>query len=489
MLLISNFFLVPLYVLHLGKEQYGLWLLVQSIVGYLGFSNLGIAQSVSNLVATKYAQEDYGSIRIIASSGFMLYSCIITVILLILLPCLYFFPMENLFNGSDDLKSIIFPVLTVSSVFFLCKLPLSIFSSTLKSMNLIYKEQMFALLSSVIQIFGVIFVLKSNIGILGLAYVYGATGLILGISLYLYLPTKIKNFRISFRFVDIEVAKMILVPGGYFFLLQLSGALIAGTDNVIISMFMSISDVPPYAIAFQLSMILIGLVSVFTSSMIPSVTIAYSKNNMKYLANLYTRGLQICFALGSLITVLLIMFGPEFIVLWVGETQYMGNMAFYCLVGFVFITIIIWPADALLVGTTNHKIYALAVLFEGIMNLLFSIYLVQLFGLLGVALATFSSRALVSGWALFYLASKIIHVGARTIFLEVISPLIIPILGIFLCAYALDQIGLMGWYRIIFNSTFITLLYFGMIYAIAFSSTDRHKCRKVILSDWFNRLS
>ena len=57
--LLSNLVLVPMYLLYFGKEEYGLWLVVLSIVSYLGFSNLGIAQSVANFVASTNAKNDY----------------------------------------------------------------------------------------------------------------------------------------------------------------------------------------------------------------------------------------------------------------------------------------------------------------------------------------------------------------------------------------------------------------------------------------------
>ena len=54
--ILTNLILVPMYLHYLGKEQYGLWLVVLSMVSYLGLSNLGIAQVVSNLVASANAK-------------------------------------------------------------------------------------------------------------------------------------------------------------------------------------------------------------------------------------------------------------------------------------------------------------------------------------------------------------------------------------------------------------------------------------------------
>ena len=68
--LLSNLVLVPMYLLYFSKEEYGLWLVVLSIVSYLGFSNLGIAQSVANFVASTNAKNDYDGIKSIVAAGF-----------------------------------------------------------------------------------------------------------------------------------------------------------------------------------------------------------------------------------------------------------------------------------------------------------------------------------------------------------------------------------------------------------------------------------
>ena len=479
---LSNFILVPLYLLHLGSEQYGLWLLVQSVVSYLGFSNLGIAQSVSNLIAAKYAERDDLAIRVIASSGFWLYLVIVSVVMLLLLPSMYFIPFDNMFDTSDDLKGLVFPVLMVSSIFFLCKLPLTIFSSTLRSLNLIYKEQLFALIATLIQVFGILVVLWSDIGIIGLAFVYGVTGLFLGLALAVHLRKEIPGFTISIKYADFIVARQIIVPGGYFFLLQLSGALIAGSDNIIIASFQDVSSVPAYAVAFQFCMLTIGLVSVLTSSMIPSITIAYSENNMEYLAELYLRGLQICFAIAILVAVGFLSVGPDFIIAWVGKENYVGNSIFYCLVGFVFITIIIWPADALLVGTTQHKGYALMVALEGMLNIGLSIWWIQLWGLFGVAAATFVSRALISGWFVFYASAKITNIGLSAMGSKIFVPLLIPFFGIILGSYIINLVSLSGWYSVFLGGGWLLVIYVVLVYSFSFTDKNRESLSKLIRS-------
>jgi len=144
--MLSNLILVPMYLYYLGKEQYGLWIVVLSIVSYLGFSNLGIAQIVSNLVAGANSKRDYNGIKAIVATGFWLYMAIVFIVFIFVIAAAIFAPIGNLFKVSVSLKKVVTPVLIISSAFFLLQLPLTIFRVTLRSLNLIYKEQLLGII-------------------------------------------------------------------------------------------------------------------------------------------------------------------------------------------------------------------------------------------------------------------------------------------------------------------------------------------------------
>jgi len=102
--MLSNLILVPLYLLYFGKEQYGLWLVILSIVSYLGFSNLGIAQSASNFVASRNAKNHHEGINSIVATGFWLYVIIIVIVMALFLAAVLIAPIESFLKVSDNLE-------------------------------------------------------------------------------------------------------------------------------------------------------------------------------------------------------------------------------------------------------------------------------------------------------------------------------------------------------------------------------------------------
>lgn len=469
--LLSNIILVPMYLYYLGKEQYGLWIVVLSIVGFLGLSNLGIAQVVSNLVAGANAKKEYDNIRAIVTTGYWLYVIVAFFVLVFVLGAVLLAPLKSFFKVSSSLEKIVVPVLIISSVFFLLQLPLTIFRVTLRSLNMIYKEQIFAIIFTVIQFVGVLVILLLGIGIIGLSVFYGVVGVLSGLILFMYLRSIVPGISVSREFFNKKLAKELMTPGIYFFILQLSGGLIFSTDNIIISAVLGTAVVAPYAVAFRFLMIISGIPSVLTSNMLPAITSSYVLNNRKYLSDSYTNVLSLCFGFGILVVFLLISVGPDLMIKWVGIENYVGNSTFYLFIVLIFIQIILWPSDSILMGTTRHRGYAIMALFEGFLNLSLSLWWVHIWGVAGVAAATLTARLATNGWFIFYRAYTITEVGMK-VFFTIIKPFILPMLGTLIIIHILNLMPFMGWYRIILNISSICVVFASSFY---FLSMDRNK--------------
>jgi len=64
-----SFFLSPFLVRHLGNSAYGVWILLVSLTGYLGFLDLGIRGAVTRYIAKFHSEGDHDRLSRIVSSG------------------------------------------------------------------------------------------------------------------------------------------------------------------------------------------------------------------------------------------------------------------------------------------------------------------------------------------------------------------------------------------------------------------------------------
>ena len=86
-LFVSGFIVPPLLLVSLGKEGYGLWLLIGQLTAYLPMLDLGVSSSVGRFVAKYNAKKDFESLsKIISSSIFLfLFSSVCTVIITLII--------------------------------------------------------------------------------------------------------------------------------------------------------------------------------------------------------------------------------------------------------------------------------------------------------------------------------------------------------------------------------------------------------------------
>ena len=103
-LLASALIITPLLIARLGKEGYGVWMLVGQIMAYLAILDLGVSSSIGRFVAKYNVGKDYANLSCCISSAIFLFfvsSALIVVVTLILWP-----NFSRFFHLSDEYFSI-----------------------------------------------------------------------------------------------------------------------------------------------------------------------------------------------------------------------------------------------------------------------------------------------------------------------------------------------------------------------------------------------
>lgn len=479
---LTNLILVPMYIYYLGAEEYGLWLIVLTIVSYLGFSHLGIGQSVANFVAESRATNDHKSIEVGISTAFWLYVLIVTPVIcaVVIITGLGFF--ENLVKVSPELVQAFELLILISSILFLFKLPLTVFGSSLRALNLIYLEQLLSLIFNLLQFFGVLLLLRLGYGLVGLSLIYGSVGIVLGITTFVFLRFNVARLSISPLRFSPAIAISLLKPGGYFFVLQIAGALINGLDNLVIGRYIGAEEVVPFAVAMKLMWLSMSLISVISSNLLPSITAAFAREDYYELQRIYLTLQQVCFGAGLLIFINLAAIGPDFISAWVGIDSYVGDLCFNLILLLFLLTTILWPAEVVIVGTSKHKGYALITVLEGLLNVALSIYWVQIWGVVGAIGATIAVRLATSFLYMIHKSSRITGVSALKMFRRTLSPFILPALGCLVLILFFGQLDIEGIPKIIFHAITLSLAYVWLVFYASLDAGYRAKIFDNVLS-------
>jgi len=441
--LIMGLFSIPIGLNYFGPVRYGFLAVISSIIGYLNFSNLGLQTTVSVLIAKTLKPFEQ---RAILLRSLLLITISSISVLLLFIVVVNFFPNWIIVFGKipDDIKYECNRAAVVTIILFLINLPFRIFSDAFTGLQMVYWSRFYNLLErflDLIILLLVVFVLKGNLVMFSLLRGVGTffINIICGLHLLIMNPqfNKKSDDLIGEQF---SVGRM-FKTGMKFLIIGLAAMVVWNTDNLIISHFLGIKAVTPYAITFKVFSIIITFYTAINSTLTPMYGRASAMEDWEWINKVYNILAYLLPMIGGLVWIGGIGFAKEFICLWAGSQAYGGFLTVFSLGGYAFILAFINVNSHLITGINPTKIATVFAWIEAVVNLCISILLVRSFGIGGAALGTFLAAVFAVSWIqpiyVYRLAGKKVKLNVvpilRHTFFILIPCLILTILVYFYC--------------------------------------------------------
>lgn len=418
--LMLTFVLTPIMVKHLGRSVYGLWAVLGSIIGYFGLFHFGMLTAVVKFTAEYRARAQQEYLNKIISTILAVFIPIGVLVILVCIGLAWFIP--RLFHLEKDLVSVariafLIAGLTVVSGFFGRILGGIIYGcqrlDILKTLNIIH-----AVVNAVL----IIVFLHLGWGLIGVV-VASFLGIVILLILHLLVIYR-SNYGIVIhpRLADIKILRKIAPYSLRSFVLGLTSQISFQTDNIVISVFLLISFVTPYSIAYRLCFVVVTLVAKISTVFFPTFSKLYALEDIDGLRSLYLKIVKTSVAIFTPLALFLIFFGQSFINLWVGKENFVGMSVLLVLILIAFLHSFAGPIGTLLqaIGQNREVMYLSIVM--AVLNLALSIILVRKIGLLGVALGTLISHLCTGSWLGPLLVCKYIKLPVGTFFRSGVLP-------------------------------------------------------------------
>ena len=100
---LATFFLMPFNLAHIGKEQYGLWLVISALTAYLYLLHLGVPMASVRQMTQAIAAGDTLKLNRIVSSCAVMYLALGLLVVALGIPVMMFF--ERTYSIPDELRS------------------------------------------------------------------------------------------------------------------------------------------------------------------------------------------------------------------------------------------------------------------------------------------------------------------------------------------------------------------------------------------------
>jgi len=378
--------LTPILIHHLGDFQYGLWILVMSVVDYSGILDMGIRPTLHRFVARWKGLNDRTALNETVGSAFAM-SC--SAGLLVLLVTLGALPWLSSFFDLRGANPAEFRwLICLLGINLAILLPARVLGAYLCGVQRFDLFNAVEVVTCVGRGLLIVLMLHLGKGLLGVAVITLGTSVVmlaLNYGLVVHVDPEVS--------IDPRQLNLVRVRelGSYSFYLFLNTAgdyLRFYTDSLVIAWVVSISLVTPFAIVGRLMEYFKSIVFGLVGPMVPRMSELEGLGKWEELQQIFLRGTRAATLLSLLIGSIFLLDGRGILRLWVGE-RFVGTFPLLMVLtaGYV-VTLAQYPSNVLICALNRHQALGWWTLAEGVINLFLSVHWAKSYGLVGVAMGT-----------------------------------------------------------------------------------------------------
>ena len=395
--ILVGIFLSPIIIRKLGVEQYGVWILLFSLLDYIRLLDFGFRPAVVNGCARYSAAGDWERFSSTVTTA-LAYALLITGICLIAVLTWRQTLLEAVM-GSSSLHAIALAVIVPVSVTVGARLvtyPLTGTLEGLQRFDVLNRAYMGSLL---VRSVGSVAVLFAGYGLIAMAWIVLAAQA--GESLFTWycLRRVCPQLAVSPSLIRRTTLVDLFRYGRYSAVISTSNLVTFNAPPVILGYMRNAAEVAYFSLPFRvLTYVTEGLTKVADVTASVSAAIHHSGDSQKLwrLAVLTNRH---CFALFMPLAVYLSLYGTPLVRLWI--TPEMGDHSGYLfpimVLSFAFAIAGQYNAGAVLIGQARHAVFAYGVAIEAAATIVLLLAFVPAYGALGAAWATTTIGLVIRG--------------------------------------------------------------------------------------------
>jgi O-antigen/teichoic acid export membrane protein len=406
--LLASLITVPLTFSYLGQERYGLWMVLISIIGVMGFADLGIGNGLMNAISEAYGKDDRHLAREYVTSAFVMMLCIAAFFAVSGAAAYPFIPWVRLFNVKSGAVAVEGArAFLVLYSWFVISIPLGVVTRAQAGLQQGYMPQIVGALGSVLTLLALLAAIKlhGSLAWLVFASTMGSVAATVFNGWFLFhehpwlLPA-----RHAYR---ANSANKILRLGLLFFALQCAVALGYTSDNIVITQVLGAAAVAAYAVPQKLFGFVYMVVGMATGPLWPAYGEALARGDVAWVRRVFWGSLWLTLAITVPLCLLLALAGPWILSVFFGKSLHapmslLVVLALWGVVGPVSTTV-----SMLLNGAGVLKPQALLVMIVCPVNLGLSVLLTIRYGVIGVCLGSIAAQTLITLPAYAWLISRV----------------------------------------------------------------------------------
>lgn len=468
-----SIFFTPFLIRSLGDAEYGVYRIIQSFAGQLTVLSFGIATLVArnvvkyNTLNDKKEKENFLATALITS--------VLLSVVVLFVGFILSFGIDSLFDSTFSVEQLNL----ARKLYWLLISRIAVVVLTDMATGIITAHEQFAIknglttINYIIRVCVLVVLLKNGCSSVAIV----STDLC--IAILIFVAEIIYSFgylheKIHFYYLNKEELKISLTFSFAIFLQAIVNQVNQNLDSVILGAMISAEVVTMYSIALSLFTMFNSITMVFGTIFVPQATRLVTVGaSGEELTDMVIRPGRMEVIIGNLVITGFILFGRDFIKLWVGE-QYLGAY-------FVLILLMIPAMIPLMQNVTNSILDAMMkrlgrsiiMIVMAVINVLMSIVLIRCIGYIGATIGTAFSYIVGNGILMNIHLKKSTNLNLKRMYKELLSKILIVAVVCLIIASPLMLIRTSGWFILALKIAIYSFIYLGAIYIFGMRDYER----------------
>ncbi len=320
--MILTFSIMALSIKYLGKENFGVWVLLSGIIAWSNIFDFGFEHGLRNKIAEALVKDRLDIIKSYVSTTYSVLILIAFLLLIFFIPLIILLDWKSLLNiqslTNNDIQILIFIILFSFIIRFILK-PITALLNAFQWPSIVQFIALLGLITSFLTFYILLNISEKTSIFLYASIMSASPAIILFLSsLYLY-STRFKNFIPSLTKVKYKYFKQLGSLGIAFFVIQFSGLIIFQTDNIIISKIFGPASVTDYNVAYRFFSIFLIANGIIMAPFWTAFTDAFHRNDIKWIKQTVNKLIKIILGM-SLFMSFFVYFANDIYHLWIDKS-------------------------------------------------------------------------------------------------------------------------------------------------------------------------
>jgi O-antigen/teichoic acid export membrane protein len=398
---------VPIAVGYLGKEQYGLWAAVSSLVPWVALFDLGLVAGMVIAVSEAHGRDDREAARAYFSTGLFALAGMALLLAVALAVAVPLVPWGRLLEVPASIPpGTARAGVGVALGLAVLTLPLGLVPQVYAGYQKAYVATSFTALGSVLSLALLLAAVQLRGAFAAVVAAAGVAGILAGLaSLGYLLLRQMPWLRPSPAAVSFRALRRLLASAVPLYLFQLGSLLVNQSQRPVLANRAGLSTVAEYDLLMRIFLLTTMLISVSTASFVPTFRESWERGELDWMRRGFWRLVGVRMAVATAVSAGLLLAGNLALRVWLrrGDFQFDG-WAWATFAALILVAA--WSSSFLELMTILDRIWPLVgvVLAQGVLTVALTWFLGPRHGVLGALGALALPAAALSGWILPALA-------------------------------------------------------------------------------------